>query len=269
MYEESIRSLLHSRVHNHVVQFNPTEPQEWPDGPKLVDLTIDVVGDQSLQTADPQAMIKWLNEADVISVDSQFLASSLNRRGVKSRRVVVPFGHNPTGQLMTAQNDNIGVGVLNHNFASHVNLKAHEYLIDHLGIEEHPLLLFGDYDWSFDPVVSDTGVVSVVENFEEFSTRVHVLLLPAHPGSLVSLTLPLSLMLSGVVIISSRQSAYYELGGQGVFKLNNNPSAWRDTLLSLVSRPMLLDNLMIANQKYTESANSEAILRLRRALRGK
>ncbi len=268
MYEESIRSLLHSRVHSHVVLFNPTQPQAWPaETLRLVDLTIDAIGEQSLQVADPAGMITWLNEAHLVSVDSQLLATALKRRGVRALVVVVPYGHSPLAEIGRIESQgNTGVGVLNHNFAAHVALKSHEYLLAGLGIPENPVRVFGDYDWSYDPIVADTGALRRIESWEQFSVEVQVLLLPAHPGELVSLALPMSLMLTGAVCLCSRQSAYYELPGPGVHKLEAGPQAWQETMLSLATRPQLLLNMMIGNRRMAELAVSESIQRLRKAI---
>jgi hypothetical protein len=100
-----------------------------------------------------------------------------------------------------------------------------------------------------------------VEDFEEFAGRCDVLLLPALKDSINSVTLPLSVMVAGTVVLAANRGGYYGLNpATGVFLMaSDRVKPWKEALRLFESDSLKLERLKEFNMKYARRVSGESL----------
>jgi len=258
--KSKIRSLLYHQTKLKPA-FNPMDVPEDMPTPSVIDLTLDVTNTSRIYHPNTEQVREYISYADAIVCDTQAQASIVKMYRQPSKPVIIaPFGFSPRKDV---DNGEFTVGIMNHEPDDELNnaSQSSRKIIEKLG---YRYLVYGS-------PLGEAEEQVTTDDFEDFAARCDVILLTSLRDSVNDLTLPLSAMLAGSILVAPNNGGYNALrAASGVFFLESNRiKDWKTLLSSIESQPIKLQTLKDFNVKYARNISSESlslISRLERVL---
>lgn len=208
--------------------YNPVGDQEV-SFPTILDLTWDISCHTGIYHDQIPETRELLSKADAVVCDNPALATVVSRFAKQAVVASFMFG------FCTAQDveqDGITVGLLNHN--SLMQPVTHDFLKIAKKMKYKTLLFGGE-------TPDNSEQFEVVEDLNAFASRCDVLLLPAFPHTINSVTIPLSVMMAGTIVVAANEGGYSSLSGAtGVSLINrengNTLAPWKNAMKYLEQR---------------------------------
>jgi hypothetical protein len=243
--EEKLRSLLYEGSRLQPV-FNPMEaPKELPD-PLVIDLTRDVTNYTRLYHTETDTIRELLAKADAVVTDTEKQAAVI-RQFTSALTIVCPFGFTTAKDL----DNELTIGILNYTDEQEMANKTNRKLLK--GLNES-FLVFGQ------PLDFENEGEVIEDDFDQFAGRCDVLVLPGTRHIIPSLTMPLSAMMAGTVVLTTNE--YHALNvAAGVFILptTRKVKPWKNYLKNFEKNIRQLESLKQFNTKYAKRVNSESL----------
>lgn len=240
---QKIRSLLYEKFALHPL-YNPVGIGEESN---IIDLTFDVSNYTRLYHNETEAVRGLLSKADMVVTDTPQLASVISQFGKKV--VAIPFAHTIARDI----HGEFTVGVLNHDDDTDM---ANIWAQNILRRIDRNILVYG-------AELNVKGIEQeVTENFKDFAGRTDILLLPGIPQSITSITLPLSVMMSGAAVLASNGGSWAFLNSAaGVVIMSPDRKdfrLWKRFIDGLEKEPRKLITMKERNLLYVQRVNMTA-----------
>lgn len=236
------------------VLFNPTTGQK-PDGPYIVDLTFDVTNTLRAYHDNTADVLELLNNADAVICDNPHLAKFV-RQNIREYQTVlhVPYGYSPASRIET---DEITVGALNHrpDLQFDNGCESSVAIFETIADEHESILVYGE-EIAFLP----QGKQSITQDFEEFASRVDILIVPGSSKSYVAMQGILAVMSASTAVITAAIPTLKFLADcDGVARIDTaDPLIWKTSVDRLRDNPTLLANYKSANQESLAAVHKAA-----------
>jgi hypothetical protein len=203
-----------------VVAYNPVD--SLPDPVDIIDLTFDAANRSKINHLNTREVRQALGQAKMVVCDSPTLLNIVKDAGPK-KITHIPYGHLEAKRVRKVSDD-VTFGILNHN---DVHLAANSFGRKILNSLKKDLIIYGQAG-KLNLSVDCREIDSLIE----FCSLVDVVVIVAHPNSLVSPTLPIALQCAGLgILASSTNSLQILLRSQGAVLIReNSEKAFKDGL---------------------------------------
>jgi hypothetical protein len=245
MDDTKIRSLLYEGS-GLAPLFNPMAAQEVGAQPLVIDMTLDIATHTRLYHDHTDDVRDLLGQAAAVVCDTERMAR-VARKFTKGLVVVTPFGHTTARDR---ESDAFTIGLLNATEEQQVVNKSLRKFCKAL---KQPLLVYGEaLDWT------ENGDNQVMTDFDLFASTVDLLLLIGTDHVIPQLSLPLSVMLSGAVVLGTGH--YNPLSpASGVLILPElSAKLWTTHIHKFEQNLRRLDSLKKFNSNYARQISRES-----------
>ena len=254
--EEKISSLLYESSGLRPL-FNPMESSEdHVPSPLVVDMTVDIANHSRLYHTHTEEVRELLAQAQAVVTDSERM-SQLARKYTKGLVVAAPWGWTTVQDRETP----FTIGLLNYNEEQEVINKQLRKFFKGL---KQPLLAYGQpLDWF------DNEDNRATQDWEMFAGEVDVLLLVGSQHVIPSLTLPISAMMSGAVVLATKDYSLLAPASGTFIMPSLEPRLWAGEIKKFEQNLRRLGSLKQLNANYARQISKESqglIFRLARRL---
>lgn len=224
------------------VFYNPVSEGDVVTSDSVVDLTYDIMGHTRLYHENTSLTREFVSRCGLVITDSPQLARLA--KIFNSSAVPLPFGYS----LARDTQGDFTVGILNHNEDAVIHNTWGKKIIK--GVASHYRTIFYG-----DPMFDCESTV----DFENFAGDCDVLLLPAQPRMLVSMTLPLSVMAASCVVITCGGFSALSASSGVMVMPDGSPLAWRRMVETFSQNPRKVQSLKERNLAYLRSVNKSTL----------